>query len=230
MSDQELDELLYQYAPQIRELQLSTVPRQEDLPKYQTSPRFKRRMARLIRRSKRPAWLNSVLHYTYQAAVIALVVTTVSFSGLMITSQAFRQQVISAVIEVFEVFTEFRFQYDDSQTVQRTAGDFVLTYLPKDMVEIDREEDSTSCYIFFENDSGDTLRVMQEILTEKNVHTYGLDTEDAEVHYFTIGSSQAIAVSKKETQTILWSEGNSVFNMRSTISMDELKQIAMGLK
>ena len=48
MTDQELDELLYQYAPQIREYQLSFYPKMEDIPHYETSPEFKEKMAKLI--------------------------------------------------------------------------------------------------------------------------------------------------------------------------------------
>ena len=228
MSDQELDELLYQYALQIRELQLSTVPRQEDLPKYQTSPRFKRRMDRLIRRSKRPAWLNSVLHYTYQAAVIALIVTTVSFSGLMVTSQAFRQQVISIVMEVFDEITEFRFT--SWEETQRTPGDFMLSYLPTGMKEVKRETGYTQCYVYFEDNFGNFIELTHSVLTPNSKETIGLDTEDADVDSFFIYEDKATAVSKGLDNTILWTNDDSIYLLSGTVPMEQLKKVAFGLK
>ena len=230
MTEQDFEALLYNAAPRMREMHLSALPDREDLPQYITSRRFEQKMTRLMRQTKRPKWFNSTLCYARKAAVIALVVLSVSVSGLMVTSQAFRQQVVAAVMEVFEDITEFRFRYDPHYDNTRTAGDFLLNYLPKGMLEVDRWESSTSCHVFYENPEGDTLRVSQSIMTEKSAHSYGLDTEDAEIHYFIIGNSQAMAVSKKGHQTILWSEGNTTFILSSSLSMEELKQVAFGLR
>lgn len=229
MTDRELDALLYDAALRMREMDLAAQPRREDLPHYLTSRRFEGRMARLIRRTRRPEWFNSALYSARQAAIIALVLFTVSFSGLMVTSQAFRQQVMAAVVEVFEVITEFRFRYDPRYDDGRAAGDFELTYLPEGMVVVEREEDATTCHIFYEDPAGATLEVSRFVLTEKSAHSYGLDTEDAEISYFTIGNSLAMAVSKKGNQTILWSEGNTTVILSSTVPMEELKQVAFGL-
>lgn len=230
MTDRELEELLRQTTPQLRDAWLSTLPTRENLPEYPTSQRFQKRVARLVQRAGRSHWANSALRHARQAAVIALVMVTVSFSGLMITSQAFRQQVIAAVMQVFEEITEFRFRYDPSYTTERTPGDFVLTYLPENMVEVGRDEGPVTFFVFYESSEGDYLDVEQHILTEKSAHSYGLDTEDAEIEYFTIRNSQAMAVSKKGEQTILWSEGNTTFILGGTIPMETLKQVAFGLK
>ena len=229
MTDQELDALLYDAASRMREMDLAAQPKREDLPHYPTSHRFERRMARLIRRTQRPEWFNSALYSARRAAVIVLVLFTVSFSGLMVTSQAFRQQVMAAVMEVFEVITEFRFRYDPRYDDGRTAGDFELTYLPEGMVEVERAEDSTTCRVFYEDPAGATLEVSRFVLTEKSAHSYGLDTEDAEISYFTIRNSLAMAVSKGLDNTILWSEGNTTVILSGTIPMEELEQVALGL-
>ena len=93
MTDQELDRLLYAHAGAARDLVLAQLPPEGELPDIPTSPRFQRRMKALIRRADRPGWAKAALRCARQAAVILLVCGTLTFSGLMLTSQAFRTQV-----------------------------------------------------------------------------------------------------------------------------------------
>ena len=109
MTDQELDRLLYAHAGAARDLVLAQLPPEGELPDIPTSPRFQRRMKALIRRADRPGWAKAALRCARQAAVILLVCGTLTFSGLMVTSQAFRTQVIAVITQVFQEFTEFRF-------------------------------------------------------------------------------------------------------------------------
>ena len=102
MTDQELDRLLYAHAGAARDLVLAQLPPEGELPDIPTSPRFQRRMKALIRRADRPGWAKAALRCARQAAVILLVCGTLTFSGLMVTSQAFRTQVIAVITQVFQ--------------------------------------------------------------------------------------------------------------------------------
>lgn len=161
-----------------------------------------------------------------RAAAVALVFLAVGFSGLMVTSQAFRTQVIAVITQVFQEFTEFRFSAREETA--RRAGDVALTYLPEGMEEIRRSGNHINLHIFFEDATGNTMRLTHTVIGDKTSHVSMLDTEDAEVEQFYIQGEQATAISKGLDHTILWTSGNSVYLLTGTIAMDELKLVAAG--
>lgn len=73
MTDQELDRLLSQAAPMARDLWLSSLPGDGELPQARPSPAFQRRMDRLIRRMGRSPRRVRALAQVRRAAAVALV-------------------------------------------------------------------------------------------------------------------------------------------------------------
>ena len=222
MTDQELDRLLSQAAPMARDLWLSSLPGDGELPQARPSPAFQRRMDRLIRRMGRSPRRVRALAQVRRAAAVALVFLAVG------SSQAFRAQVLEVLTQITEDFSYFFFSAES--TTSSSAGDFVLTYLPDGVQETGREGDDIQLHLFFESSAGDQFRLTHSVINPESVNTYALDTEDAEVEYFWIGSHEAIAVSKKSNQTIAWTTENSFFVLSGTIPMEELKQVALGLE
>ena len=207
MTDQELDRLLYAHAGAARDLVLAQLPPEGELPDIPTK---------------------AALRCARQAAVILLVCGTLTFSGLMVTSQAFRTQVIAVITQVFQEFTEFRFSAREETA--RRAGDVALTYLPEGMEEIRRSGNHINLHIFFEDATGNTMRLTHTVIGDKTSHVSMLDTEDAEVEQFYIQGEQATAISKGLDHTILWTSGNSVYLLTGTIATDELKLVAAGVQ
>ena len=74
------------------------------------------------------------------------------------------------------------------------------------------------------------MRLTHTVIGDKTSHVSMLDTEDAEAENFYIQGKQAIAVSKKGVSTIQWTNGNSVYNLRGTIPMEDLKRVAAGVQ
>ena len=182
MTDQELDRLLSQAAPMARDLWLSSLPGDGELPQARPSPAFQRRMDRLIRRMGRSPRRVRALAQVRRAAAVALVFLAVGFSGLMVTSQAFRAQVLEVLVQVYEEITNFRFSAEGE--TDRTAGDFVLTYLPQGMEETVRQSSRIRHYICFEDNAGNMLEVTHIVVGANASSILGVDTEDAEVEYF----------------------------------------------
>ena len=222
MTDQELDRLLSQAAPMARDLWLSSLPGDGELPQARPSPAFQRRMDRLIRRMGRSPRRVRAL------AQVRRVCGTLTFSGLMVTSQAFRAQVLEVLVQVYEEITNFRFSAEGE--TDRTAGDFVLTYLPQGMEETVRQSSRIRHYICFEDNAGNMLEVTHIVVGANASSILGVDTEDAEVEYFKIHNSEAMAISKNLDHTIFWTEDNCYYLLSGTIPMEELKQVALGLE
>ena len=86
------DDMLYQHAPEVRDLWLSTLPSDADIPEHKFSRRFERKMKRLIREQRRSPQVNRVIRGLRRVAAIILVIGILSFSGLM-TVEAYREKV-----------------------------------------------------------------------------------------------------------------------------------------
>lgn len=222
----ELDGLLDRYAPEAGELWLSALP--EQAPEHEFSPKFRRKVEKLLRRQRRSAAVNAALRYGRRAAAFALVFLTLSFSCLMTVNAAFRERVIQAVVQVFQDFTEFVYT-SDSSTVEE-PGNLVFTYLPEGMGEQDREQDAIEFYVFYESTDGAFMELSQILVEDGAEVLLGLDTENAKVTYFEVHGVEAMGIEKGLDHTIHWTEGSFVYTLSGTVPMEELKLVAEGIQ
>ena len=222
----ELDGLLDRYAPEAGELWLSALP--EQAPEHEFSPKFRRKVEKLLRRQRRSPAVNSALRYGRRAAAFALVFLTLSFSCLMTVDAAFRERVIHAVVQVFPDFTEFVYT-SDSSTVEE-PGNLVFTYLPEGMEEQAREQDELGFYVYMENLEGEFIELDQSLVENGTEMLLGLDTENAKVTYFEVHGVEAMGIEKGLDHTIHWTEGSFVYTLSGTIPLEELKLIAEGIQ
>lgn len=222
----ELDELLDRYAPEAGELWLSALP--EQAPEHEFSPKFRRKVEKLLRRQRRSPAVNAALRYARRAAAFALVFLTLSFSCLMTVDAAFRERVIQAVVQVFQDFTEFVYT-SDSPAVEE-PGNLVFTYLPEGMEEQDREQDEVEFYVYYESPDGAFVELSQILVEDGTEVLLGLDTENAKVTYFEVHGVEAMGIKKGLDHTIHWTEGSSVYTLSGTVPMEELKLVAEGIQ
>lgn len=222
----ELDGLLDRCAPEAGELWLSALP--EQAPEHEFSPKFRRKVEKLLRRQRRSPAVNSALRYGRRAAAFALVFLTLSFSCLMTVNAAFRERVIQAVVQVFQDFTEFVYTSDSSAVGK--PGNLVFTYLPEGMEEQVREQDELGFYVYMEDLEGELIELDQSLVENENSMTLLLDTENAIVTDFVIRGVDAVGVEKGLDHTIHWTEGNFVYTLSGTVPMEELKLIAEGIQ
>lgn len=222
----ELDGLLDRYAPEAGELWLSALP--EQAPEHEFSPKFRRKVEKLLRRQRRSPAVNAALRYGRRAAAFALVFLTLSFSCLMTVNAAFRERVIQAVVQVFQDFTEFIYT-SDSAAVGK-PGNLVFTYLPEGMEVQVREQDELGFYVYMEDLEGEFIELDQSLVENENSMTLLLDTENAVVTDFVIRGVSALGIEKGLDHTIHWTEGSFVYTLSGTVSMEELKLIAEGIQ
>ena len=222
----ELDELLDRYAPEAGELWLSSLP--NPAPGHEFSPKFRRKVEKLLRRQRRSPAVNAALRYARRAAAFALVFLALSFSCLMTVDAAFRERVIQAVVQVFQDFTEFVYT-SDSPAVGK-PGNLVFTYLPEGMEEQDREQNAIEFYVYYESPDGAFMELSQILVEDGAEVLLGLDTENAKVTYFEVHGVEAMGIEKGLDYTIHWTEGSFVYTLSGTIPLEELKLIAEGIQ
>ena len=222
----ELDGQLDRYAPEAGELWLSALP--DPAPEHEFSPKFRRKVEKLLLRQRRSPAVNAALRYGRRAAAFALVFLTLSFSCLMTVNAAFRERVIQAVVQVFQDFTEFVYTSDSSAVGK--PGNLVFTYLPEGMEEQDREQDEVEFYVYYESPDGAFVELSQILVEDGTEVLLGLDTEDAEFIDLTVHGTEAVGIVKGLSHTIHWTEGQFVYTLSGTIPMEELEKVAEGIK
>ena len=165
------------------------------------------------------------------AAVLAIVIFT--FGGFM-TVDAYREKIVELVIRVFDEFTQFSFSSDHSKS-DIDIDNFVqpeisFGYIPDGMVETENRITSTGRhFIRYENGSGSFFQLTQTIVADGQ---YGaiIDTEDSDYEVGTINGSEAFFNTKNGQSTIIWINGDIVFNLFGTPDLNELKLIAEKIK
>lgn len=227
--NEKLDRLLEQYSAAAGEFWLEeSLP--EDIPEHTFSHKFQRRMDKLLRRQRRSPAVRAALTYAKRAAIFVLAFVALSFSVRMTVDAAFRRQVLQVVVQVFSDFTEFRYTSDVKTDEQ--PGELEFTYLPEGMIEKEHEEDEFGYYTYWywEDTDGRFLELERWDITEDVSSTQLLDTENAEITHFQVHGEEAMGIEKGLDHTIHWTEGQFVYTLSGTISMDKLKLVAEGMQ
>lgn len=227
--NEKLDRLLEQYSAAAGESWLEeSLP--EDIPEYTFSHKFQRNMNKLLRRQRRSPAVRAALTYAKRAAIFVLAFVALSFSVRMTVDAAFRRQVLQVVVQVFSDFTEFRYTSDVKTDEQ--PGELEFTYLPEGMIEKEHEEDEFGYYTYWywEDTDGRFLELERWDITEDVSSTQLLDTENAEITHFQVHGEEAMGIEKGLDHTIHWTEGQFVYTLSGTISMDKLKLVAEGMQ
>lgn len=214
------DEMLRQNAEQARELWLDTLPQKNEIPDCPTSSRFQENMDRLLQKSRRVEKRKTFFRALGRVAAVLLLVSAVSFTGLMTVNASFREKVLQVVSRVFSDHT----QYDYSGSQEDAAlPELRLDVLPEGFKVLSDERFlQQSRLIHCENDAGNYLDIDLSVIPANGVGTHLIDTEDAQVSVRDIQGKEVTVVSKNGWLTLLWTEGSTVFTVYSDLALSEL--------
>lgn len=220
------DDLLFQHAAEARNIYLSTLPAPEELPPVCCSKAFERNMQKLIREQRRSPKINKMLRVMKRTAAAVLVIATVSFCGLM-TVEAYRAKVIEFVVHVFNELTQYRFSSNVSDADNIVLPEISFGYIPEGMQETENEMISTDqCHIVYENNTGGFFELIQKPLSENDRYNLILDTENSGYTAGFVHGFNAVFNTKDSDSSIVWTDGNMVYDLYGNIGMDELKNVA----
>ena len=220
------DEMLYRHAPEARDLWLSTLPSDADIPEHIFSRRFERKMKRLIREQKRSPQANRMIRGLRRVAAIILVIGILSFSGLM-TVEAYREKVIEVITLVFHDLTNYRFISEESGSEQHVdLPDITFQYIPDGMEKVEDTARERFRYILYEAQDGNFFELTQTVIIDNSDYEKILDTEDAITEEFYIGDSEAVLNTKNGVTTIFWTKDHILYSLYGTIDPTELKSVA----
>lgn len=221
------DELLEQHAAEARDLWLSTLPQQEEVPPHKFSRRFERKMRRLRAEQRRSPRMNRVVHILRYVAACAAVVLCIGG-----TAYAYRIGAIDTIVQVFREYTSITYSSEtaaeDAEFPESTFG-----YIPEGMVRNEDECMEEKDFLRSTSYKGDnqTLFYLDEVLIAQNsTSSQTIDTENAIVRHFTIRNEQAISSEKGEIVIIAWTHKNVSYTLITYyLSYDEALKIAEGI-
>lgn len=224
------DEMLFEHAAEARDIWLSTLPADEDIPEIQTSKAFEKKMQKLIKEQRRTPKTNKILRYMKQTVAAVLVVVVISFGGLM-TVEAYREKVIEIVVHVFHELTDYRFYSEKSGVDEIVLPEISFEYVPDGMREVeDRITGNNRRYILYERKNGDFFELTQRPITADGSHGKILDTEDSAYETTNINGNEAFSNVKDGNAIIFWSYNNVIYDLYGNLDLTELKEIAEKIK
>lgn len=217
------NEMLRKNAPQARDLWLDTLPQKGEVPVFTVSSQFEEKMNYLLQKNHRIEKRKSYLRSLRGVAAVLLVLSVVSFVGLITVSASFRERVIQVVSRVFSDHT----QYNYSSTQEGAMlPELHLNSLPEGFTVLSDERfEQLSRQIHCENDAGYYLDIDVYAISFNDVATQLLDTEGAKVAVMDIQGREVTVVSKDGRIILSWVEDSSVLSLSSNVELPELTPI-----
>lgn len=232
------DEMLYQYAGEARDLWLSTLPQRDAIPEHVFSRRFIRKMNRLLRQQRRSPNMRRVIQYTRNAAIFVLVLTGVTFAGLM-TVEAYRGAIIDVITDKLSNILTFEY----SSPIHEENAEFVdieLHYMPEGMVENELGffETTVDRHRQFENGEGGIIELNEWLISADRDFSVGMLTEDTIAEeQFLIGNEQATMITRKDDTSptgigvsVMWTHGDVAYAFYTNLSTEEAKKIVLNIE
>lgn len=224
------DEMLFEHAAKARDIWLSTLPADEDIPEIQTSKSFEKKMQTLIKEQRRTPKTNKILRYMKQTVAAVLAVVVITFGGLM-TVEAYREKVIEIVVHVFRELTDYRFYSEKSGVDEIVLPEISFEYIPDGMWNAEnRITSNNQRYILYEHENGTFFELTQYPITADGSHGKILDTEDSAYETTNINGNEAFSNVKDGNAIIFWSYNNVIYDLYGNLDLTELKEIAEKIK
>lgn len=224
------DEMLFEYAAEARDIWLSTLPADEDIPEIPTSKAFEQKMQKLIKEQRRTPKTNKILRYMKQTVAAVLAVAILSFGGLM-TVEAYREKVIEIVVHVFHELTDYRFTSDSSEANDIVLPEVTFEFVPDGMSEVEKRiTENNRRFIMYEDDSGNFFEFTQRVVGSDGKYSTILDTEDSVYEATIINGNEAYYNVKNGDCSVFWTENSIVYNLFGNLDKNELVEIATKIK
>lgn len=224
------DEMLFEHAAAARDIWLSTLPADEDIPEIKCSRAFERKMQKLLNEQRRTPKTNKILRGVKQTIAAVLAIAMVSFGGLM-TVEAYREKVIEFVVQIFNELTDYHFVSEKTDADQIELPEISFEYVPESAKETEnRFTANNRRYVLYEDDAGQFFELTQRPIGADGKYGTILDTEDAEFEHTSINGNEGFYNEKGEDAVVVWTNNNIVYRLYGNIDISELKRIAESIK
>ena len=197
---------------------------QDVVDEHEFSPKFERKMKKLINRRNKPYYkiINTAGKRVACVAVIVLITSSVT----LINVDAFKNKFSDFFVNTYEKFSEIQPVEDDSAPTTLEEI-YEITYDISDF-EIDyfEENDIGRTTVYIKDDT--TIYFMQYM---KKDYKSNINTEDAEILTMDINGHEAIYfIDNNNYYNLIWDNGDYIISIGSNIGENELIQMAKSVQ
>jgi len=227
------EEELRRAAVRVQERQLAMLPPKEACTD-RFSPAYAQKMEQLMSAMKRGNIRQAVAsmgwpYYMRRSVAAILLCFLLACVAMPDAVMAGYQKMLEAVQKVYEIYTEYRYDYDVTSGTEFTP--LQPTYLPEGMKEVGREEKVNNIDLFYMDKTQEKyFRVFQFISAEQVSTTYIVDSENADLEIVYLGEEVVKLYFKSDKIGFLWLHGSYEIEGKTNLSKDELLQILRSMK
>lgn len=202
--------------------------------KHAYSPAHAAAIRRLLQKHHRTLAVRHMLGAAKKAAVVALVVLSVFFAGIMSVG-AIRSEIVHLVVEWYEKYVDASFQTDLPGTASPAnnlpeEGLMLPSYLPEGYEQVQNIQNAAFTIVICRNTEGTKLTFLQRPLAGG---TTLLDNEEHTVEDIQVGGYDGLLSLPKtdgEYASILWRDASSSFQLTGALDRETLIRIAESLQ
>lgn len=199
---------------------------------YTFSETFEQNMAQLIEQVKENRIAPAKVpmgwrYYTRNGLVAVLLCFMLSCIAMPDVVLAGYQKLVEVIETVVTEYTEYR--YHSNETADAEFVPVTFGWLPEGMEEVERNLTERRMNVYFENESR-YFDFSQKILTEENGMTYIIDTENADIETYYIGSETVQLVLKSGAYDYTWVHGKYLISGQTNLSSEEIVKILDSLQ
>ena len=193
------------------------------------SPRFERKMARLLRAQRKPYY--PLVNAGFKKAVLAMALTVILMITTLFSVSALREPVIRFFVETYEKFSQVFFHSPQEEEHFPAALEvyYAPTWLPDGCQE--DEDNLVDAIIFCERiylDEGENeIRFKQYTITSSALR---IDTEDVQSEQAIVNGNAALTYSNKGIQHLTWNDGQYGFSAFGFITKADLMRLAESIQ
>ncbi|MBQ1208769.1 MAG: DUF4367 domain-containing protein [Lachnospiraceae bacterium] len=227
------DKLLAAAAAEVNEATLRVLPEPGDCtPEF--SPRFERKMRRVLRRGNHPA-----AYRVMQRAASIVLVLLIGFASILAVSPTVRAGVYGWIKETYETFVRYEFpgqsaghdRKGEDQTLEKPVK-YVMTALPERYTNIMEFEEYGNYIATYADEEGQVLHFSYG---SGNTGSIYIEGKGYDVTSFTICGQQAdlyMAIDASNSNGIIWGDRNSgtIFSISAYLDRDELIKLAESVR
>ncbi len=201
----------------------ASVPQAKECEGITFSPRFKKRMERMIRDHQKTFyfWFNTAGKRV--ASVILAVVVAVSAGALSV--KAVRESLVKLAMEFFDTFAILRIDYEGVD-VPKSIDPVEPSYIPAGFSRRHFSGDDSEYWVEYCDPSGDPQRELsyrQEVIDDSG---RGIHTEEMEYRAVFINGYEGLIAKRNGRTSVLFVTEKYVFTVSGTVSEAEVIKVA----
>ena len=188
-----------------------------DIPQYEVSDEFKKKMERLIKYQRKP-YFRLICTAGRRAACIIAAVIILSVSSLSATGAY--KTIYNFLVNTFSDHNHVHYNSGDSDDYPKTIEkEYLIADMPEEFVLTDYDSNADSIVSLYYNDD---KYVLFEQCT-KDSYSYNFDNQNSTVEYYTDENGQDYIIYKWESDVIVfWDNGDYIFQISGNLDKESV--------